>query len=260
VDPRGLPIDELGVLGLSLAHAELGALQPIREITDAARAGASRVVVDATLAAGRVGVAMEDLGEPDSLTLSFHHFGGPMGVGALVIGKDRALPPMIEGGVQEDGRRPGSPNLAGCIGAGVAAAIARRELASRSKSLAILGEVLFDGLSRAEGVRLTGPPPEGRLPGHLSLSVGGVEGESLVFGLEGRDVLVATGSPCAEQAGLASAALRAAGYSREEARGALVLCVPPTASVSRNDARRATGEILAEIERLRALGGPGPAS
>jgi len=86
LDPCDLPLDELGALGLSLAHAELGALQPIREIADAARAGAVRIVVDATLAAGRVGVVMKDLGEPDILTLSFHHLGGPMGVGALVMG------------------------------------------------------------------------------------------------------------------------------------------------------------------------------
>jgi cysteine desulfurase len=260
VDPDGLPIEELGVLGLSFAHAELGALQPVRQITDAARGGGARVVVDATLAAGRIGVVMEDLGEPDLLTLSFHHFGGPMGVGAVVIGKGRDLSPMIEGGVQEDGRRPGSPNLAGCVGAGVAAAVARKDLASRSAKLAILGEILFEGLKGAEAVLLTGPPPERRLPGHLSLSIGGVEGESLVRGLERRGVLAATGSPCAEQAGLASEALRAAGYSREEARGALVLCVPPTASISRSEARRTTEEILAEIERLRAVGGTGAAS
>jgi len=255
VEARNLPIDDLGVLALSLAHPELGALQRVREITDSARGGGAQVVVDATLAAGRVAVVMEELGNPDLLTLSFHHFGGPMGVGALVIGKDLNVPPMIEGGIQEKGRRPGSPNLAGCIGAGVAAAIARRDLPSRSANLASLGAVLFDRLLDAEGVRLTGPPPERRLPGHLSLSIGGVEGESLVVGLEHRGVLAATGSPCADQAGLPSAALRAAGYSREEARGALLLCVPPTASLSRNDVRRATEEILAEIERLRNLGG-----
>jgi cysteine desulfurase len=185
VDPDGLPADEVGVLGLSLAHAELGVLQPVPRIIHAARRGGARVVVDATLAAGRIGVVMENLGAPDLLTLSFHHFGGPMGVGALVIGKGRDLPPMIEGGVQEDGRRPGSPNLAGWVGAGVTASVARQDLAWQ--------------------------------------------------------------------------ALRAAGYSREEARGALVLCIPPTASISRTDARRATGEILAEIERLRAIGGAGTA-
>lgn len=260
VDPDALPFEELGVLGLSFAHAELGVLQPVPRITHAARRAGARVVVDAALAAGRIGVTMEDLGEPDLLTLSFHHFGGPMGVGALVIGKGRDLPPMIEGGVQENGRRPGSPNLAGCVGAGVAAEVAREDLASCSARLAALGDILYHGLTGADAILLTGPPPERRLPGHLSSSIDGVDGESLVRGLECRGVLAATGSPCAEQAGLASQALRAAGYSRDEARGALVLCIPPTAPISRIDARRATEEILAEIERLRAVGGAGTAS
>jgi cysteine desulfurase len=256
VQAGGLPLDKLGVLALSLAHAELGALQPVGEITRAARTHGTLVVVDATLAAGRVAVDMEDLGDPDLLTLSFHHFGGPMGVGAVVIRENLGVPPMLQGGIQEEGRRPGSPNLAGCIGAGVAAAIARRDLRSRSAKLASLGAVLRDGILASDGVRLTGPPPERRLPGHLSLTINGVEGESLVFGLEHRDVLAATGSPCAEHAGLPSAALRAAGYSSDEARGAVLLCVPPTASLSRSDARRAAREVVAEIVRLRAIGVP----
>ena len=125
------------MLAVSHAHAELGTLQPVVELVTAARRCGAISVVDATLTAGRIGIGPDSTGAPDLLSVSFHHFGGPMGVGALVRISDLPVPPLIEGGTQERGYRPGSPNLAGCVGAGVAARRAMDDLEDRTRGLEV---------------------------------------------------------------------------------------------------------------------------
>lgn len=245
----------LGVIALSHAHAELGTLQPVRDIVDAARRRGILTVLDATLSAGRIPIDAGATRDPDLLSLSFHHFGGPMGVGALIVGRDLPVPPLIEGGTQENGIRPGSPNLAGCIGAGVAARVACSSLAQRSSRLTSIGRRLAAALHRETRLALTGPSFERRLPGHVSLSLPGIEGEALVAGLDRRGLLAATGSPCADRAGLPSAALLAAGYDVREARGAVVLCLPPTGTFTPEDVPRVAIGLREELDRLRALSG-----
>jgi len=245
----------LGVIALSHAHAELGTLQPVRDIVDAARRAGILTVLDATLTAGRIPIDAAATRDPDLLSLSFHHFGGPMGVGALVVGRNLPVPPLIEGGAQENGARPGSPNLAGCIGAGVAARTARATLAQRSSRLTSIGRLLAAELHRETRLRLTGAGLEARLPGHVSLTLPGIDGEAMVAGLDRRGLLAATGSPCADRAGLPSAALLAAGYDAREARGAVVMCLPPTGSLMAEDVPRIAIGLREELDRLRAVSG-----
>lgn len=255
VDPAIAGLDDCGVVAVSHAHAELGALQPLPAITAAARRTGAISVVDATLTAGRIRIDPSSIGGPDLVSISLHHLGGPMGVGALVRVTDLPLPPMIEGGTQERGYRPGSPNLAGCVGAGVAARLALQDLASRTSRLTSAGRAMADAMIEIAGAALTGPSVENRLPGHLSLTVAGLDGLSVVTGLEQHGILAATGSPCRDEATLASAALRAAGYSEHERRGAVVLCVPPTGQVTQSDLALVADALGEEIERLRRVAG-----
>lgn len=255
LDPLSLETGPWGVVAFSHAHAELGALQPAEAIARLVRRGGGITILDATLTAGRLPLDLEALGLPDLLTLSFHHMGGPIGVGALVIRDDLPLPPLLEGGVQERGYRPGSPNLAGIIGAGVSARLARNTIDKRARRLARLGRILAERILSIPGVRRTGAPPELRLPGHLSVRVDGVDGEALLVALETRGVLAATGSPCADEAGVASSSLLAAGYTRAEIRGTVLLCIPPTGGLGEGDIREATVIFGEEVLRLRALAG-----
>jgi cysteine desulfurase len=251
--PAAVPGLPRGLLAFSHAHAELGTLQPAAELAAAARASGTRVLVDATLTAGRIPCTVETLGGPDLLTLSFHHFGGPMGVGALLIRGGLPIAPLLEGGAQERGYRPGTPNLPGIVGAGVAARIARGTLAEREAALRRAAADLREGLQGIDGLHFTGPPPESRLPGHVSFTVERIEGESLLLRIEAEGVLAATGSPCADVAGFASAALLAAGYTRNEARGHLVSCAPPHPAPSSAATREAAAAVQRVVGALRAL-------
>lgn len=256
VKPESPPFDApLGVVAFSHAHAELGALQPAAEICARSRSQGASVLLDATLTAGRVPVDLKEMGNPDLVTLSFHHMGGPMGVGALVVRAGLPIPPLLEGGAEEGGYRPGSPNLAGIVGAGVAARLARESMGDRCSALARLGEILMDGVLSIPCIRRTGPPLASRLPGHISFLVEGVDGEALIVALASRGVLAATGSPCASQAGLPSACLLAAGYTATEARGAMVFSIPPTAGPDEAGILQALCCLREELRRLLEVSG-----
>jgi len=254
VDPNAVRARAPALLAFAHAHRELGSLQPAATLTLAARERAGGLVLlDTSLTAGRIPLNRSSLGDPDLLVLSFHNLGGPAGVGALVLRGAIPIPPLIEGGTQERGYRPGSPNLPGIVGAGAAARLSRLEAQRRAEALERLGRRLFRELGGVEGVDCCGPPPGSRLPGHLALIVSGVDGEALALSLEEHGVLAATASPCTTEAGLPSAALRAAGYSSDEARSLLVLCIPPTAIPEEEALVKGLVLVRREIERLRAL-------
>ncbi len=253
---QALPEAPLGVVALSLAHPELGAMQPVAEIAAAGRAAGALVVVDVSLAAGRVACDRETLGRPDVVTLDFHRMGGPLGAGALAVPDDVPLPPLLEGGAEERGFRPGSPDLPAIVGAGAAAEAARAGLREREARLRSLGRELARAVLALPGVRRTGPDESARLPGHLSVVVQGVDADALLFALETRGVLASTGSACADAAGLPSAALLACGYSREEIRSAVLFCIPPVGEPAAADILRAASAFAAEVERLRRIAGP----
>jgi len=255
LDPGTIADLRPAVIAFGHAHPELGALQPAAALCEAARSAGARTHLDATLSAGRIRTDLSALGRPDTVAVSFHHFGGPMGVGALLVREGIDLPPLIAGGVEEDGRRAGSPNLAGIVGAGVAARLARAELGARERLLREVGDSLAERVLAIDGVRLTGPEPGRRLPGHLSVVVAGVDGEALVCALDERGVLASTGSPCGLEAGLRSASLRAAGYAPDEARSAAVLCVPPVAIPEKAAVDEAARAFAASVVMLRGITG-----
>ncbi len=257
-----LPAGPLAVVALSWIHAELGAVQPVASLATRAREAGALFVVDASLGAGRVPCRHGALGEPDVLTLDFHRMGGPFGVGVLAIRENLPLPPLLEGGAEEQGFRPGVPDLPAIVGAGRAAELARESVLAREERLRVLGRQLAASILSVPDVRLAGPGLEGRLAGHLSVIVGGVNAEALVLALESRGVLCSTGSACAVESGLPAAALRACGYGREEANAMVILCISPTGAETPADLERAAAAFREETERLRLLacGVAGPES
>ena len=196
---------------VSVMHVnnETGVIQDIRSIGEICRA---RDVLFHTDAAQSVGKLPLDLGELpiDLLSLTAHKFHGPQGIGALYVAERpgcRVLPIMYGGG-QERRLRPGSLPVHQVVGAGAAATIARREMVHDLAHAGSLREQLWQGIRDLPGILRNGNADRS-YPGILNVSAEGVEGESLVLGLE--PVCAASGSACNSLSGESSYVLRALG-------------------------------------------------
>ncbi|MGH7752094.1 MAG: cysteine desulfurase family protein, partial [Gemmatimonadales bacterium] len=203
VDPAWVE-SEIGpstrLVAVMAANNETGTLQQVGQIGSVCRAAGVRFLIDAAAAAGQMPLEARRWGA-DLLSLSAHKLGGPRGVGALVARQGVRLLPLIEGGVQEGGRRGGTENLPGIAGFGEAAALALRGLAERAGRLGRWRDRLWRALNtRVQGlVRHSGATEA--LPGLLSFSVPGAEGEALLIGLWSRGVAASSGSACYAHAG-----------------------------------------------------------
>lgn len=235
-DVQRLPVDhegryDLATLDKSLAHKEVrlvstmlannetGVLQDVAAITARVHAAGALAHCDAVQAAGKIPVDFRALGA-DLMTLSAHKLNGPRGVGALVMDRRVDLTPLVHGGGQEQGLRGGTENLAGIVGFGKAAALAKAELAERATHARTLREALQAGVRKLPGVRIFSAAAE-RLPNTLQFGVEGVDGEWLVMELDKRGIAVSSGSACHSGSGEPSHVLTAMGYEPAIAKGAL---------------------------------------
>jgi len=201
LEAQGVPLTWLSVSGsgrveltgrpsliaLQAANHETGVLQPVQE----ALSSGAMVHVDATQAVGRVPL---DLSKAAGVALSGHKFGGPPGVGALILPDGeprRALMP----GAQERGRRGGTVNTAGAVGLGVAAELALQDLAERQAQWSALQAHLEKGLTHLGG-RVIGAD-EPRVANTSLVVFDGIEGETLVQALDLHGVAVSSGAACA---------------------------------------------------------------
>lgn len=218
VDPDAVAeaITERTIL-VSVMHAnnETGAIQPIERIAEIARARGVPVHTDAVQAIGKLDVDVERLGV-DLLTVSAHKLGGPKGIGALYVRRGVELAPLVAGGGQERGLRAGTENVAATVGFGTACVLVP-EWRARMDETARLRDLLQAGIERlVPGARLNGPVRE-RLANTLNMTLPGIRGESLVYGLDRLGIALSSGSACKAGRPDPSHALLAMGLSEEEA-------------------------------------------
>ena len=219
---RALTADTV-LVSVMLANNEIGVLQPIPAIAALTRARGILLHSDAAQAVGRVPVDVVALGV-DLLSLTAHKLYGPKGVGALYVRRRRPrvpLAPLIDGGGHERGLRSGTLNVPGIVGFGAAAEICRTELAPEAARIGGLRDRLLAALGdRLDGVTVNGSL-ERRLPHNLNVSFAGIEGESLLVGLD--DVAVSSGAACSSASPSLepSHVLRAIGIPDELARASL---------------------------------------
>jgi cysteine desulfurase len=208
---------------VSIMHAngEVGTIEPIQEIARITRERKIPFHTDAVATAGTTPVNVSELGV-DALSLAGNQFYGPKGVGALWIRKGVRITPLLDGGIQEDGRRAGTENVPAIVGLGKAAELAKTHMADRMKRLTPLRDQLLKELpSRIEHVVVTGHPQH-RLPGHASFCVEFIEGESMLMLLNSKGIAVSSGSACTSRALKASHVLIAMGLSHEIAQGSIL--------------------------------------
>ncbi|MEE9382055.1 MAG: cysteine desulfurase family protein [Nannocystaceae bacterium] len=214
------------LLSVMLAHNETGVVQPVAELAGMARAMNHRVVVhtDAAQAVGKLDVDVSRL-DVDLLTIAGHKFCAPKGVGALYVRRGTKLTPLLYGGGQQNGVRPGTEAVPLVVGLGAAAVLAARDLLDEGARQRTLRERLWQALrGRIEGMWRVEPDverPELALPNTLYCAFPGCAGAAVLAGA--RAVAASTGSAChahgAEQPGV----LTAMGVPMATSRGAVRL-------------------------------------
>jgi len=212
---------ETVVVSIMLANSEVGTIQPVKEIVSLCQERGIPVHTDAVAAVGNIVVDVKDLGV-DALSLAGHQFYGPKGAAALYLKKGTRILPLIDGGIQEGGRRAGTEDVAAIVGLGRAAEIARQEMKSWAENLQPLRDYLIQELpSRIPHVILTGHP-ERRLPHHASFCVEFIEGEAMLLNLDLKGFAASSGSACTSRALKASHVLLAMGLDHATAQGSIV--------------------------------------
>jgi cysteine desulfurase len=203
------------------ATREVGTIEPIAAIAAAAKPRGILVHTDAVAAAGSVPLDVRALGV-DALSLAGDQFYGPKGGAALFVRKSVRILPLVDGGIQEGGRRGGTENVPAIVGLGRAARLAARDMEARRAALVPLRDRLLDELPRRiERVLVTGSRTD-RLPHHASFCVEFVEGEAMLLSLDMQGVAASSGSACTSKALKASHVLLAMGLDHATAQGSLV--------------------------------------
>jgi len=232
-----VPVDEYGVVDpgkvrrsirkdtvlVSIMHAngEVGTIELIQEIARITREKNIPFHTDAIATAGTIPLDVKELGV-DALSLAGNQFYGPKGSGALWVRKGVRIIPLLDGGIQEGGRRAGTENVPAIVGLGKAAELAKRDITTRMKQLVPLRDRLLTELpGRIDHVVITGHP-KNRLPGHASFCVKFIEGEAMLMLLNSKGIAVSSGSACTSRALKASHVLLAMGLSHELAQGSVL--------------------------------------
>ncbi len=232
-----VPVDKYGVVNpedvrrsirkdtvlVSVMHAngEVGTIEPIKEIAKITKENKVIFHTDAIATAGTIPLDVKELGV-DALSLAGNQFYGPKGVGALWVRRGVRIMPLLDGGIQEGGRRAGTENTPSIVGLGKAAELAKANISARIKQLSQLRDRLIKELpDKIDHVVVTGHP-QNRLPGHASFCVEFIEGESMLMFLNLEGIAVSSGSACTSRALKASHVLIAMGISHELAQGSLL--------------------------------------
>ncbi len=219
LDDAAAKIDEkTAAVAVMLANNETGVIQPVAEIAKMARRAGAAVHCDAVQGAGKVPVDVNAL-DADTLALSAHKFYGPKGVGILYVRRGITLTALIRGGSQERNRRAGTENVAGIVGMGRAAEIARSMLSEESPRVGALRDRLEASLRELPGAAINGGGP--RVPNTSNVSFEGADAESLVLALDLAGIAVSTGAACAAGAIEPSHVLKAMGLAVARLQGSL---------------------------------------
>jgi len=249
--------DAAALVTVMWANNEVGTVQPVRALAALAAEHGVPFHTDGVQAVGTLPVDVAEAGV-DALTLTGHKLGGPVGVGALVLGRDVPCMPLLHGGGQERDVRSGTLHTPGIVGLAVAtetAVAARPETTAR---IAALRDDLVAGVLERVPDAVLGGDPVDRLPGNAHFSFPGCEGDSLLMLLDARGIECSTGSACSAGVARPSHVLVAMGADAERARGSLRFSLGH--SSTRADVTALLDALPPVVERARRAGLAGSVS
>lgn len=262
-----IPVDENGIVILSefeemltedtvlvtsmLVNNEIGSVQPIEQMSKIIKRKCRNCClhIDAVQGFCKVPCNQRKLGA-DLITVSGHKIHGPKGVGALCIKKGTKLSPIVFGGGQQDGVRPGTENVPGIAGLGLAAQLCASNMKESVPKMTRLKEKLkrslLDGI---EDIRVN--TPENSAPHILNVSFKGVRSEVVLHSLENEGIFVSSGSACSSHKSEPSYVLTTIGLDRREIDGSIRFSL---SEFTTEDEIDKTAVVLSElIPRLRRL-------
>ncbi len=250
---------DVGLVSVMAVNNEVGTVQPLAEVAAVVRRLAPQALVhtDAVAAVGWMDVA-QGTAVADLVSVSGHKFGGPKGVGALVVRDGSGLAPVFHGGAQERGRRPGTPDVAGIVGMAAALGVATEQWRATAQRVGVLRDRLAEGLvaSIAEVRESAGRAGVGgghergvKVASSCHVLVGGVDQEELLVLLDDEGVAASAGAACASGAVEPSHVLLAMGVSAAEARTAVRFSLGYGTTADEVD--HVLGVMPKAVERLR---------
>lgn len=261
-----LPVDKYGVVNpddvkkaikptttmvsVMYANGEIGTIEPIKEIGTITREKGIIFHTDAVAAAGNIPVNVGDV-HIDALSMSASQFGGPSGIGALYLREGVRILPLMEGGVQEGGRRSGTENVIGIVGIGKAAELAKLEMPERVNRVHSLRNQLRDGILKNISHVYVNGHPTNRLPGNLSLCIEYIEGESVLLFLDMQGIAISSGSACTSRSLKASHVIMATGVDAALAQGTILFSLGINNTES--DVKYVLEKLPSIVERLRQM-------
>jgi cysteine desulfurase len=247
---RAALADDTALVSVMHANNEIGTIQPIAELARIAHHRGTLFHTDAVQSAAKVPVDVKVLGV-DMLSISAHKFYGPKGVGALWIRRGLRVLPLLTGGRQERSRRAGTENVAGIVGMGVAARIARDKMVGEGARLSLLRDRLEAGILAAVPGTAVNGAREPRVPNTTNVSFDRVEAESLLIALDLDGIAVSTGSACSSGTLEPSHVLKAMGFNAHRAQNSIRFSL----GASNTDAEidRVIAALPKIVEKLRSL-------
>lgn len=260
-----LPVDNQGLIDLEtlrasiskntflfsfmFANNEIGTIEPIEEIGKIAQEHEISFHTDAVQAVTKVPIDVKKQ-HIDMLALSSHKIYGPKGIGALYLRNGVKIQPIIHGGGHEKGMRSSTLNTPGIVGLGKACELAKKRMTTDNSRMKTLRDSLIKNVLQIEESYLNGHP-EKRLVNNAHFRFTGIEGESLLLGLDEQGIVTSTGSACSSQKLQASHVLLAIGLDPVQAHGSLRL------SLGRENTKEEityVSKVLPQIvERLRTM-------
>jgi cysteine desulfurase len=249
--------DDVALISIMWANNEVGTIQPIAELAAVAAEFEVPMHSDAIQAVGQLPVDFTASGL-SAMSVAAHKFGGPTGIGALVLRRDTACVPLLHGGGQERDVRSGTPDVAGAVAMAAAARIAVDGLDGYRTRISSLRDRLVDGvLATIDDAYLNGAAGTQRLPGNTHFTFRGCEGDALLMLLDAKGIECSTGSACTAGVAQPSHVLIAMGADSASARGSLRLSLGHTSTEADVDAALAVLPAAVQRARQAALASAG---
>ena len=210
---------DTALVTIMYANNEIGTIQPIPEIGALCKEKGVIFHTDAVQAIGNVHINVKEQ-NIDMLSLSGHKIHAQKGCGVLYVNKKYRLPPFIDGGAQERGRRAGTENVPAIVGLGIAITDAVNGVDAKNEKLKRFSDKIYNEIMKIDRVHLNGDR-EKRMPSNLNFSFEGVEGESLLLQLDLQGIAASSGSACTSGSLDPSHVLLSIGLPHEVAHGSL---------------------------------------